>query len=416
MESVKIDREHLQRRIARLVAAWTWPLDALLLVTGKTADDAMEHKVLAMHFWLLGIEFPETLIAILKTGRIIFFTSSKKVECLRQVEGDNVVLMARRAAASGAEGEVDAAQLAEFAAQVRGDKAEAVVGMLLKETHMGAFAAGVVQAVPALEGFKVAECREEISAVLATKDSDEIALVKKSTSCVTYLMQSHFVKKLESVIDMDAKQTSRGLCAELEESMDGKELQKRLADKFGVDAGEMELVYSSLQCGSKYELRPDVEPTDDAIPMQGTYLLSLGFKYSEYSSLISRTLLVDPTPLQKKAYTLALEVQQLVIRDLKPGKLFKEVYLAARGLVQSKAPELVAGFAKSLGFVMGLEFKDTCIYIYIYIYYIYIHIHITTIYEYIYIYIYISYIYIYMYIYIYIYIYIHTCIYIYIYI
>merc|ERR1719247_10303 len=81
-------------------------------------------------------------------------------------------------------------------------------------------------------------------------------------------------------------------------------------------------------------------------------------KYSEYSACISRTLLVDASKLEKDAYLLSLEVQTHVFACLKPGVVFKDIYVQARKLVERKNALLLPRFVKNVGFAMGLEFKD----------------------------------------------------------
>merc|ERR1719238_1972695 len=70
------------------------------------------------------------------------------------------------------------------------------------------------------------------------------------------------------------------------------------------------------------------------------------------------TLLVNPTHDQKEVYSLALEVENLVIDTLKPGTTFKDVYRIALERVQEKSPQHLGSFVKNVGFGLGHEFKD----------------------------------------------------------
>merc|ERR1712025_421427 len=55
----------------------------------------------------------------------------------------------------------------------------------------------------------------------------------------------------------------------------------------------------------------------------------------------------------------AVEVVNAVVQALKPGVAFKDVYLKGKDLVQRKNPTLLEEvFMKSVGFGMGIEFKD----------------------------------------------------------
>jgi len=101
-----------------------------------------------------------------------------------------------------------------------------------------------------------------------------------------------------------------------------------------------------------------VESSEELVPMEGAFLLSLGVKYTEYSACLTRTIFINPTDTNKQIYALLLEVQQLVVDRLRPAASFRDIYLAAKGMVQQKMPSFANKFTKSVGFVTGLEFND----------------------------------------------------------
>merc|ERR1712083_420337 len=57
-------------------------------------------------------------------------------------------------------------------------------------------------------------------------------------------------------------------------------------------------------------------------------------------------------------YSIVLEVEALIVKNLQPGKAFRDIYTAAQALVKQRAPALAAYFVKNVGWVMGLEFMD----------------------------------------------------------
>jgi len=354
-DNIEIDVSRFQQRVQQLKDHWAhypWPLDALVICTGKPSEtDAVEHKAKAMNHWLLGYEFTETAIGILRSGMVIFLTSSSKLKYLGKVEGPNVKLIARKK-------EDELGAISSFMSHIAGSSSQVKVGTLIKETHAGQWAQDFVKQLSTRGGFQVVDCREEVSMSLAPKTETEVVFVKNAAKLVQLMMSECFWLKLETVIDQELRKKVDSLCAEVEQEMDKEETVQRWQKATNLDPADMELIYVSLQSGRHFDLKPGVEPTSEEIPMEGCYVLSLGMKYAEYSACAARTLLVDPTKIQKEAYQLSLEIQQIVIANLRPGVSFKDIYNTARQTVQNKQPHLVNRFVKNVGFLMGLEFKD----------------------------------------------------------
>jgi len=352
-QNVKIDQERFHSNLKRLKAAWTWPQDVLVIVMGKLADEAVEYKAAAMHHWLFCVEFPESVVALCRDGKVFIFASAKKMEYLRQVEGDDVKLVVRAAGQ-----DVDVKQVEDFAKQLCGGKEKITVGMLQKEKHVGAFAETFTQTFVSQSCLDIVECREDVSTLLAQKDDGEVAFTKRASLFAHLMMSTLFIRKVEDIIDSDLKQSHREVCAELEEELENEEQMEMWKQKHGLDPGEMDIVYASIQSGNQFELKPAVVPSEHHLPMKGSYVLSLGVKYAEYSACVTRTLLVEPNVTHKAAYSFALEVQAAAIARLKPDVPFRDVFLAAKNMVEQKRPDLLENFVKNVGFVLGLEFKD----------------------------------------------------------
>jgi len=140
-----------------------------------------------------------------------------------------------------------------------------------------------------------------------------------------------------------------------EDGGDGQAVLEPLED---MDEGDLEIVYASLQSGSSLQLEPFVRSNEDIIPMQGSYVLSLGLKCKEYSAAIARTMLVDPVPTVRSAYDTLLEARSQVFQSLVPGTPFGDVYTSAANVVASRSQDLRDRFLDSVGFVTGIEFQD----------------------------------------------------------
>ncbi len=85
-EQIQIDAGAFQRRVKKLLSAWKdtsddfeqlRDVDSLLVVMGGQNDDLIYSKTTAIHSWLLGYEFPSTVI-LFTMSVVTFVTSASK--------------------------------------------------------------------------------------------------------------------------------------------------------------------------------------------------------------------------------------------------------------------------------------------------------------------------------------------------
>lgn len=352
---VEIDVPRFRRRLARLRESLSSELEAVLVLSGESGEDVPDSKTAALHHWLFGWEFPESALILRRSGPALCFTSKKKLEVLKRLDGSDAVLLARTPKTQG----IDPNQVTELLEACRAGAAGLTLGALLQpeERARGAFAEGFMDALKASQSICLVECRDSISFALAPKEDEEIENIRKAACYAGTIMGEHFMRGVEVVIDQDEQVSNVALCTKMDKVLDSPEAAKYCMTE-GIDIPELDMVYASLQTGKGFALRTHAEPTEELVPMQGCFVMSVGVKYNLYSACVSRTILVDPEPVQKEAYSLALEVHQLVIERLVPGAIFKDIYLAARGHVNSRRPDLLSSFAKSVGWVLGIEFRD----------------------------------------------------------
>mmetsp|Transcript_32499 Transcript_32499/g.40270 ORF Transcript_32499/g.40270 Transcript_32499/m.40270 type:complete len:152 (+) Transcript_32499:885-1340(+) len=74
------------------------------------------------------------------------------------------------------------------------------------------------------------------------------------------------------------------------------------------------------------------------------------------SAMASRTLLVDPTEDQKKAYMIANEALNTLISSLKVGTRIKDAYTATKNFILQKNANLTV--QPSFGFGIGFNYKE----------------------------------------------------------
>lgn len=77
------------------------------------------------------------------------------------------------------------------------------------------------------------------------------------------------------------------------------------------------------------------------------------------ASMASRTLIVNPTDEQKKAYLLAFEAQEMIIKEMKPGAVVGDCVKAAKKFITERNANLKLG--SNFGFGIGFQFKEDSI-------------------------------------------------------
>jgi nucleosome binding factor SPN SPT16 subunit len=88
-------------------------------------------------------------------------------------------------------------------------------------------------------------------------------------------------------------------------------------------------------------------------------LCSLGARYKSYCASISRTFLVDVPSKIENIYNILLLLYNRCLEAMIKGIELKEVYENAKKYLNEKDSSLLAYLPKSLGFSIGLEFRDS---------------------------------------------------------
>jgi nucleosome binding factor SPN SPT16 subunit len=88
-------------------------------------------------------------------------------------------------------------------------------------------------------------------------------------------------------------------------------------------------------------------------------LCSLGARYKSYCASISRTFLVDVPSKIENLYNILLSLYNRCLESMIKGIELKEVYENAKKYLNEKDSSLLAYLPKSLGFSIGLEFRDS---------------------------------------------------------
>ena len=215
------------------------------------------------------------------------------------------------------------------------------LGGLLKDTNASPFIDTYTAAVGTHVSAPLSDITPAISAFLSVKDETEFEVIKKAAVLTNKIFKQSFVPEMERIID-EGKKVSHEKIAE-KVSGEGRmgysgvlcrvklplyythhhcrlftlpmppQVHSVLEDpsliKLKVPASDVEACFFPIvQSGGDYDLK--VSAQSSTAPLKFDVILcSIGARYQNYCSAMSRTYLVDPPPKVSKTYELLLEMQ-----------------------------------------------------------------------------------------------------------
>ena len=357
---MSIDARLFFRRLARVHAHWkanraVWgETCALSILRGRTTEeDALYERSAATHLYLMGYEFPDTLL-VLTDGNLHALASKKKASMLAQVKArqpanssvDLTVLTRNKADEDGAN--FERLRNAILASSTNSPQR---VGVLMKEAPRGSFA-GAWNAAMASSGFTLADVSQGLGYVLAIMDETAAKHVKQAALCSARGMK-FFQKTMEGLIDEGTPKTHNELAELLDGHIDG------LGSKEGNEHADVETCYFPIiQSGGIYNLKVSAQSNDKELN-HDTVICSLGTRYAAHCSNIARTFIINPTKRQENAYKLMLKVQAACISTLKPGVRILNVRQKAADTLNRSDPSLAKCLTRNCGFGMAIEFRNS---------------------------------------------------------
>ncbi|KAF4735075.1 FACT complex subunit SPT16, partial [Perkinsus olseni] len=317
--------ESFVRRMMRMFDHWPEKQQAVALVAGELSDDAVEQKTLAMQQWLLGGELPETIMVIFggdeKKRSLWILSDQRRVDMLERLltgvplDGKFTI---QYEVLNGNNDTAVYDKVFSTAKTMAGDR-KCQVGLLKKERHVGKMAKGFTKYCSSTETMAhdcIANATATVSSWLVVKDAEEVENMKRSAVFSTLLMKQVMVRDVESVIENDTKKTHEAICDTVESAAENKDMLARWAKKFPYlgEGKAVDVMYTLIQSGKEFKLRPDVQPNQEALDFS-CIVASVGAKYREYSTNITRTLIVDPTKHQRAYYNLCLSTMDTIIKS-----------------------------------------------------------------------------------------------------
>ncbi|KAJ5136982.1 FACT complex subunit s.t1.c16 [Penicillium atrosanguineum] len=365
-EKIAIDKNNFFNHLSNLYASWKADkrsgnvlfggADSMVILMGKTkTDESSFQKNNAMHFWLLGYEFPATLF-VFTTEAVYVVTTAKKAELLEPLKGGKIPV---ELLVTTKDPETKTKAFEKCLDVIKG--AGKKVGTLPKDTTSGPFADDWKRAFGDIsKDVEEVDITPALSAAFAIKDPEELVSIRNASRACSGLMSEYFVDEMSRLLDEEKQMTHKALAAKVDAKIDDAKFFNKLArlpSEF--DAEQIDWAYGPVvQSGGSYDLK--LTATSDGKNLEpGIIISSFGIRYKTYNSLIGRTYLVDPSKSQESNYAFLLNLHEVVMKEIRDGVVAKDVYNKALNLVRSKKPELENHLVKNIGAGIGIELRDS---------------------------------------------------------
>ncbi|KAJ4721703.1 FACT complex subunit SPT16-like [Melia azedarach] len=363
-----INLDNFSKRLKMLYSHWTehnsdmWGAStALAIATPPVSEDLRYLKSSALNIWLVGYEFPETIMVFLKK-QLHFLCSQKKASLLEVVKksakeavGVEVVIHVKAKMDDGT-GLMDKIFSAVNDQSKSGENNAPVVGHISREAPEGKLLETWDEKLKKAN-FQLSDVSSGFSDLFSIKDDTELTNIKKAAFLSSSVMKQFVVPKLEKVIDEEKKVSHSSLMDETE-----KAILEPARIKVKLKAENVDICYPPIfQSGGEFDLKPSASSNDTYLYYDSTSVIicAIGCRYNSYCSNVARTFLIDANAMQSKAYEVLLKAHEAAINALKSGNKVSAVYEAAVSVVEKDAPELAANMTRTAGTGIGLEFRES---------------------------------------------------------
>ncbi|KAI9815718.1 MAG: FACT complex subunit spt16 [Pycnora praestabilis] len=364
-DEIKIDKQAFHNRLSQFISSWKADkrsgdalfggVGSIVILMGKTEESNSFQKNNAMHFWLLGYEFPATLF-LFTPETFYIVTTAKKAKHLEPLKNGKVPI---EILIRGKDADQNA-KIFERCAEVIKTSGKKV-GVIAKDTSSGPFVDEWKKAIgdvsKEVEEFDIAPALS--AAALSVKDENELRAMRNASRACTGLMASFFVEEMSEILDAEKKMSHKALADKVDAKIDEPKFFKnlpKLSPDF--DSQQLDWTYGPIvQSGGKYDLKLTAQPDNENLHA-GIIISAFGLRYRTYCSIIARTYLVDPNKSQENNYKLLLSIHEAVLREIREGVVVKDIYNKALSVLKTKKPDLEKHFLKSVGAGIGIETRD----------------------------------------------------------
>lgn len=174
----------------------------------------------------------------------------------------------------------------------------------------------------------------------------------KAAAKFVYWNFANIVNEVEEIIDGE-KQVKHSHIQKKIEGMLEKEEQIAKFSKKNPDIITSFLEFPTpvlIQSGETFNINKfNVQSNGKPLNYETVYI-NVCTKYKDMNAMASRTLLVNPKDDQKKAYMIANDTLDHIIKNLKVGEPIKNAYIAGRQFITEKSADLANKIHSNFGF------------------------------------------------------------------
>eukprot|EP00920_Eleutheroschizon_duboscqi_P040194 GHVT01096307.1.p1 GENE.GHVT01096307.1~~GHVT01096307.1.p1 ORF type:complete len:1094 (+),score=278.86 GHVT01096307.1:239-3520(+) len=379
---VSLDLETARKKLAKVIADWrsaadgadaadaadaqpereAWrKIDALAVIV-DSADDEEEsasNRNEAFVQWLIGAQVPESLLVVSRTNGVWLAASAKKLQLLKPLaalarEGGSFLLTRDRTEAT--DKEITAKIIQQLQQDVGCEKP--TVGTLEAPAARGVFAGAWAAALK--DGAATSSVDLPVAVETAVRTPEELALMDCAAAVTTAVVRSQLIGAIERVLDSNTRTSHAEIADTAEGLLKNEKQMHKLKEKWKVtDPSEIEIIHANVQSGGPFELRATAEAS--AAPLSqggGPILVTAGARYGDLIANIARTLLINGNEAEKSLYKFSQKVHAFALSKLTAGRSMRSVFEAVASFVGTERSSLSPFLLRSLGHVIGLEFKD----------------------------------------------------------
>ncbi|RLV90278.1 FACT complex subunit SPT16 [Spathaspora sp. JA1] len=366
MAEVKIDSTLFHKRLSLLQKNLVSEnIPQALIIVGAREDENTYKKSTVLQTWLLGYEFVHTGLYITK-DKCVFLTSEGKAKYLKglttkqSANSSDVELWIRTKDA-----DKNRQLFVDLISQLSQNGGS--YGSVLKDKYKGRFIEEWQEVVSGGEKLTQVDLAGLLSKCMEVKDSEEFNNTKIASKASVVMMDT-FANEMMVVVDEEKKITNSQISDQIEDKIEnnkwylksklGKSLLQPIRE---FDPEFLEWCYSPIvQSGGEYDLKPSAVSTESMLIGDGVILSSIGLRYKSYCSNVARTFLIDPTSEIEANYDFLLKLQNHVTSSLlKDGIQANKLYQGALDYIKQEKPDLVNFFLKNVGWLLGIEFRDS---------------------------------------------------------